>query len=355
MRGKGLATAAAFCVLATNGALAQTSASADSGRTQSDAPAQRAAKPAQWPLVMPDKSAAKARATVEWSQQDIEQAQARCTALLKGLDLVVVPEVPIREGQECGTPAPMKLISLGKSPQIALSPPPVMTCDMIATLYRWMQRDVQPLARKHLGAPVIRIDAMSSYSCRNAYGRAHSKLSEHGKANALDISTFVTARGQAAMVVANWGPTAREIEAQAAADKADGDSAAAKVTIVPLPDPRTRNVAAQKSPAEPADAGPRVLRPGMAISIPGVTVLMPGGSQPEMGMGLAPASRLGGPKPQVEAPTAAEAAKMDFLRAAHQSACRIFNTVLGPEANSAHRNHFHVDMAERIKNTRICE
>ena len=46
---------------------------------------------------------------------------------------------------------------------------------------------------------------------------------------------------------------------------------------------------------------------------------------------------------------------MDFLRAAHRSACKIFGTVLGPEANNAHKNHFHVDMAERIKHTKICE
>ena len=59
-----------------------------------------------------------------WSPQEIELAQARCTALLKGLDVVAVPEAPMREGTECGTPAPMKLISIGKSPQVALSPPP---------------------------------------------------------------------------------------------------------------------------------------------------------------------------------------------------------------------------------------
>ena len=58
---------------------------------------------------------------------------------------------------------------------------------------------------------------MSSYSCRNAYGRAKSRLSEHGRANALDIRSFVTARGQTAAVVADWGMTAREIAAQAAA------------------------------------------------------------------------------------------------------------------------------------------
>ena len=46
--------------------------------------------------------------------------------------------------------------------------------------------------------------------------------------------------------------------------------------------------------------------------------------------------------------------KMDFLRGAHQAACRIFGTVLGPEANSAHKNHFHVDMADR-RGLTICE
>ncbi len=36
-----------------------------------------------------------------------------------------------------------------------------------------------------------------------------------------------------------------------------------------------------------------------------------------------------------------------FLRDAHTSACRIFGTVLGPEANKAHSNHFHIAMAQR--------
>ena len=49
----------------------------------------------------------------------------------------------------------MKLISIGRSPQVALSPPPTVTCDMVATLARWLERDVQPLARKHLGAPIV--------------------------------------------------------------------------------------------------------------------------------------------------------------------------------------------------------
>ncbi len=38
-----------------------------------------------------------------------------------------------------------------------------------------------------------------------------------------------------------------------------------------------------------------------------------------------------------------------FLKDIHQGACRIFGTVLGPEANEAHKNHFHFDLASRRK------
>ena len=133
----------------------------------------------------------------------------------------------MREGTECGTAAPMRLVSIGSNPQIAFSPPPALTCDMIAALHQWLQRDVQPLARKHLGAPVVSVATMSSYSCRNAYGRKNGRLSEHGRVNALDIGAFITAKGQTTMVVADWGPIAREIAAQAAAAQKQREAEAA--------------------------------------------------------------------------------------------------------------------------------
>jgi hypothetical protein len=36
-----------------------------------------------------------------------------------------------------------------------------------------------------------------------------------------------------------------------------------------------------------------------------------------------------------------------FLRDVHDGACRLFATVLGPDYNAAHRDHFHLDQAER--------
>ncbi len=43
-----------------------------------------------------------------------------------------------------------------------------------------------------------------------------------------------------------------------------------------------------------------------------------------------------------------------FLREIHKGACVIFGTVLGPEANAAHRNHFHLDLTPR-RHKALCE
>ena len=101
---------------------------------------------------------------------------------------------------------------------------------------------------------------MSSYSCRNAYGRTGGRLSEHGKANALDIGAFVTARGQSAMVVADWGPTARQIAAQAAAAKAEAEKAQASEAQVTEAQAQRRAAISRPPPAaapSPADLAPR--------------------------------------------------------------------------------------------------
>ena len=42
-----------------------------------------------------------------------------------------------------------------------------------------------------------------------------------------------------------------------------------------------------------------------------------------------------------------------FLRELHGKSCNLFGTVLGPEANNAHRNHMHLDLAER-RNGAFC-
>lgn len=306
-----------------------------------------------------------------WPAAEVAAARARCTALLKGLDAVVVPEEPLKQGN-CGTPAPVTLVSIGNHPQIAFSPPPTLTCDMVATLGAWLKEDVQPKARAHLGAPIARIDVMSSYSCRGAYGRAANRLSEHAHANALDIRGFVATNAVEVGVLADWGMTAREIALQVAAAKAEAEKLAAEKAAAekagvaagarppapgqPLP------AATPVSPAPPAAvAGPGL--PGLGTIIEGVPQVwrLPGPRPGDgnSGYGLSAPSRLGGPKARTaEAlpPNPVEVAdrKSRFLREIHAAACRKFGTILGPESNSAHKNHFHLDMAQR-KNGNFCE
>jgi hypothetical protein len=63
------------------------------------------------------------------------------------------------------------------------------------------------------------------------------------------------------------------------------------------------------------------------------------------------------PKATTSPPPVAKEPKMDleaqFVTYLHEDACRRFGTVLGPEANAAHKNHFHLDMKKRRKG--FCE
>ena len=324
-----------------------------------------------------------------WPAAEITDAKSRCSAILKRIQAVAIPEAPIKEGI-CGTPAPIQLISIGRNPEVALSPPVTVTCEMAEALYTWMKSDVQPLAKRRLGTEVIKLETMSSYSCRNAYGRKGGRLSEHGVANALDIRGFVTAAGKTAYVLEHWGTPQREILARIAAEKAKAarlaaDRAAAEKAAQANQITAKTKGTARAAPGEPPSAEASTLgapASGIAKStiVDGtsrVTVTLPGGndehiaesneaeSNEDATFSISP-NKLGGPKSAQKsaaiatAPSASntglsESARREaFLHDVHASACRQFGTTLGPEANAAHRNHFHVDLANR-KTLKICE
>ena len=94
---------------------------------------------------------------------------------------------------------------------------------MAAALSTWLDQDVQPAARQLLGGPVIRLEVMSAYSCRNAYARLTARLSEHGRANAVDIAGFITERGDMAGLKSDWGETSRDVQFKIAAAKAEAE------------------------------------------------------------------------------------------------------------------------------------
>ena len=129
---------------------------------------------------------------------------------------------------------------------------------MVPATDHWVQTAVLPAARHYFGVDVVELQVAASYSCRPRNGIAGGPLSEHGHANALDISGFVLADGRRVSVLTGW----------------------------------SGNVAERA-----------------------------------------------------------------FLRAVHKGACRTFTTVLGPNADAYHRDHFHLDLARhgRSGRVRICQ
>ena len=80
-----------------------------------------------------------------------------------------------------------------------------MTCGLAEAFTDWVQQDVQGPAQSILGARVVRVESMGTYSCRNVNGAATGRLSEHAHANAVDIGAFVLADGRRISVAGGWG------------------------------------------------------------------------------------------------------------------------------------------------------
>ena len=313
-----------------------------------------------------------------WSEVELNVARARCHHLLKQVDAVTIAQPAIKKGP-CGDPAPVKLVSIGSSPQVAVSPPAVVNCQMVHALYGWLENNLQPLSQKHLGAKIVTIETMSSYSCRNAYGRKDTRLSEHARANALDIGGFLMSNGKHTRLLADWGPNKRDI---AAAKKKAREKArlaaqeAAKIKAAKASSKSSVSGMVTKTVSTRASASPRVR--GTIVEGLGEQASDRQGSAKKSTLGAGPA-RLGGPKSKQRTsktssarlragldkkkrkdkddvtaaiepypiPRISNTRQAKFLRAAHRSACALFGTVLGPDANEAHRNHFHVDLAPR--------
>ncbi len=261
-----------------------------------------------------------------WSTAEIEAGETECAALLGPLDAEVEKVTAFREGI-CGAPAPIMLRRLGGPQKVEIQPAALTNCRVAAGLSDWLEETLQPAAREAFGAPVTRIIGASSYACRNRYGKADERISEHAFANAIDISGFVLADGRKIDVKTFWGTTTREARAAAEAAKA--------AKAQPTPAIAGKDQKVTKAALEGRKAWQSAeLRLGGPASKEPLPVMPSGKGEP--------------PKPGVQT------AESTFLHRLHAGACQIFGTVLGPEANDAHKDHFHLDMKPGRKKA-FCE
>ena len=103
-------------------------------------------------------------------------------------------------GNGCSALGAVQLLDIG-TPVTNLG---AMTCPLARQFGRWTREAMQPAARAWLGGRVVKIESFGTYSCRPVNGRPGARLSEHGRANAVDIGAFVLADGRRITVKTGW-------------------------------------------------------------------------------------------------------------------------------------------------------
>jgi len=299
--------------------------------------------------------------TVPWTDSQVAAAEGDCTKLLAGLAIEYEKLAPIKQGI-CGAPAPILVKSIGSDPKVAIEPPATMTCKLAARLSTWLAKTVQPNARALIGAPVVKLHNATSYACRNRYGGETTPLSEHALANALDVSAFVFQTGQTVTVLASWPRVATVAQVSKPKDVATVPPPSRHPSGGDVPGDTTSSITAVSTTSlgmslvKPISAMVKANPFVVPISVPIDPHTNPF-VVPTAVAKAAPAAPPAAPKPEAPVLPVSQPgsdASSKFVKAVHDEACNVFGTVLGPEANAAHKNHFHLDMKAR-RHSAFCE
>ncbi len=299
-----------------------------------------------------------------WSDAEVIAALRECVRLLAPIASDVELAQPTRH-QQCGAPAPVLVKRIGSGAnKLDINPPAELNCPMVVSLHAWVEKTLQPAAREALGTTVARLRNASGYVCRarNGHPLGTDRLSEHALANAIDIAGFITADGRTVDVARGWGMTERdkrEAERIAAARAKEGkDDKPSK----------TAEKEAKPEPAKSAQVNKKISLIALKIEAQPRADNSPAGKARDAKSGRKTASLerskatsdiSADPKaipapPSPERDAAKKNAEAAFLRRLHRGACSVFGTVLGPEANELHRDHFHFDLASRRRSA-LCQ
>jgi hypothetical protein len=111
--------------------------------------------------------------------------------------LAVAQSLPAVVGRgACGVEDGVRLeaVLLRDKTRVAVTPPAIVRCTFAEAIVQWVREDLAPAVRT-LGASLRSLDNYAAYDCRGRNRIAGAKLSEHGKANALDVRSMKLANG----------------------------------------------------------------------------------------------------------------------------------------------------------------
>ena len=157
--------------------------------------AQRPQRPL--PVVIPQQFAPPQEAYASLPESAAAAGAAKPSACQVRLGkLATFQPLPILVGPgDCGAvdAVQMDAIILPDQTKVAVAPPATMRCPMAEAVATWVREDVVSTLKTL--PPLRALDNFNSYSCRGRNNVRAAQLSEHGKADALDVRDFKLADG----------------------------------------------------------------------------------------------------------------------------------------------------------------
>jgi hypothetical protein len=165
-------------------------------------------RPAEAPESVPDKPAVAEKPAPAPSDKPAEPAAvpaasatqvppSACRLALTEA-IAIAPSVPAIHGPGgCGGEDLVRLeaVVLPDRRQVAVKPAAILRCAMASEISDWIRTDIAPLA-VGAGSVISGLDNFDSFECRGRNRVVGAQLSEHGRANALDVRALKLADGQ---------------------------------------------------------------------------------------------------------------------------------------------------------------
>jgi hypothetical protein len=158
--------------------------------------AQRKSKPL--PIVIPQQFAPPQEEYASFPDAASAAAPAAPSACqIRLAKIAVFQPLPVLVGPgDCGATDAVLIdtIMLPDAGKVAVTPAATMRCPMAEAIAHWVRDDVAPSLKDV--PPLSGLDNFDSYSCRGRNNIRAAQLSEHGKADALDVRDFKLADGR---------------------------------------------------------------------------------------------------------------------------------------------------------------
>jgi hypothetical protein len=135
-------------------------------------------------------------AGADFKTDDVTSAPSACRQRLEKIATIAAMPRLIGPGS-CGGGDTVRIdaVLLASGKKIEIKPQPYLQCPMAEQLALWLRDDATPIAAA-AGGVLQRLETYDDFDCRGRNRKMTGKVSEHGKANAIDVKGFTFEGGR---------------------------------------------------------------------------------------------------------------------------------------------------------------